>query len=786
MGQKEIPKIYNPQEWEDKIYGQWEKKGYFKPQPGKAGKKFSIAMPPPNATGELHIGHAMMLVIQDIMIRYHRMLGDETLWLPGIDHAAIATQNKVESMLLKKGITRQKIGRVGLLQEIEKYVADSRSTIENQVRKMGSSCDWSRERYTLDNGLSIAVRTVFVRMHKDGLIYRGERIVHWCSRCSSTLSDDEVEYKETKGKLYFIKYGPLVLATTRPETKLGDTALAVHPSDRRYKKYVGKILEAESAQGKIKLKVIADSSVDPKFGTGVIKVTPAHDFSDFEIGKRHGLETRQVIGEDGLMTKLAGKYAGLTAKQCREKILKDLSAKGLVEKIEDYTLRLSVCYRCSMVIEPLISKQWFIDVNKKSVLWKGKKYSLKQASLKAVKDAAIKIIPERFNKVYYHWINNLHDWCISRQIWFGHQIPVWYCVDCSEIIASIKAPKKCSKCRSDKLNQDNDTLDTWFSAALWTFSTLGWPQKTSDLKKFHPTSVLETGYDILFFWVAKMIMMTTYVIGDIPFKYVYLHGLVRDGEGRKMSKLLGNGIDPVDMTEKFGADATRLSLIMGTTPGQDIRLYEEKIAGYRNFINKLWNISRFVFSRVEKIKFISTPPKPKTLWDKYILLKLDEISKLTQERLDKFQFSPAAEELLEFTWHEFADWYVEVSKIEEGKDEILLYVLQRLLILIHPFAPFVTEVIWKELKPLKPLIVSDWPTLKSIKKDSDALKKVKILKDFIQKARQGKINSRRPSAEFSKVYPSKNKEIIIPHKAVIEKLARIEIVGSKKEALFSF
>ncbi|MBU1992891.1 valine--tRNA ligase, partial [Patescibacteria group bacterium] len=489
-----IAKIFDPSKYENRIYQKWEKAGAFKPNNKKGAKPFTISMPPPNATGQLHLGHAMMLAIQDIMARYHRMKGDCTLWLPGTDHAAIATQNKVEKELAKKGISRHDLGRAKFLQEVRKYVKNSQSTIRNQIRKVGSSCDWSRERYTMDDTLTNAVLEVFIRMYKDGLIYRGDRIVNWCPRCYSTLADDEVEYREEKGKLYWIKYGPFKLATTRPETKLGDTAVAVNPKDKRYKHMVGKKYMIPGVLGEFEVTVIADDAVDIEFGSGAVKVTPAHSFADFEMAQKHGIPAKKVIDEDGKMMENCGKYAGMPVAKCREAILKDMKKMGLLLKEEEYDHKLSVCYRCDTAVEPLTSEQWFVDVDKK-----GK--SLKKKSIEVVRNGKIKIIPERFEKTYFHWMENLHDWCISRQIWWGHRIPVWYCRDCDEIIVRKATPKKCPKCKSDKLKQDNDTLDTWFSSGLWTFSTLGWTKKDGEFKKFHPTNVMETGYDILFFWI---------------------------------------------------------------------------------------------------------------------------------------------------------------------------------------------------------------------------------------------------------------------------------------------
>ncbi|MDP2587058.1 MAG: valine--tRNA ligase [Candidatus Komeilibacteria bacterium] len=698
----ELSKIYQAENYEDALYQAWEKSGAFKP--GKKGKAFSIVLPPPNVTGKLHIGHAAMLAYQDVMVRYHRLQGDKTLWLPGMDHAAIATQNVVEKELKKAGHSRYDLGRPRFLNKVEAFAEDSKKVIRGQIKKMGSSLDWSRERFTLDESSSLAVKTAFKKMYDDGLIYRGERVVNWCPRCQSTLADDEVEHREEQSKLYYIKYGHVTVATTRPETKLGDTGVAVNPKDERYKKLVGEKLVADLMGNFLVLKVFADREVDMTFGTGAIGVTPAHSQTDYQWALKNDLSFIKVINEEGKMTEAAGQYQGLTVKECREKLVADLQKAGKIEKIEEYTNNLSVCYRCGTTIEPLTSKQWFVAVDKK-IPGRGK--TLKQLAIEAVKKGGIKIIPDRFNKTYFQWMDNLRDWCISRQIWYGHRIPVWYNQD--KIFVGLTAPT------GEGWIQDEDTLDTWFSSSLWTFSTLGWPKKTPDLKTFHPTSVMETGYDILFFWVARMILMSTYLIKEVPFKTVYLHGLVRDKEGRKMSKSLGNGIDPLDMIAKFGADALRLSLLVGATPGNDARLYEEKIAGYRNFVNKLWNISRYILSKSQETNHKkqkiskSQITKLETLADKWILGELDKIIASTAKNIEEFKFSAAGEELYEFTWSKLADWYLEVAKIEGGKDQILLSILEKLLILWHPFCPFVTEAIWSEMGKKTLLMIERWP-----------------------------------------------------------------------------
>lgn len=708
----EIEKAYEAKKHEENIYEKWEKSGAFKPKIDPKKKPFVISMPPPNATGVLHLGHAVMLALEDIMIRHHRMMGDPTLWLPGTDHAAIATQNKVEQQLAKQGKNRHKLGRAKFLEEVHKYVANSQDTIRNQVRKMGSSCDWSRERYTMDKGLTEAVQEVFIRMHKDGLIYRGDRIVNWCPRCESTLANDEVEYKETKEKLYWIKYGPFILATTRPETKLGDTAVAVHPSDKRYKGMIGKKYMIPGVLGEFEIIVVADREVDPKFGSGAVKVTPAHSFADFEIAQRHGIAAKSIIDEKGRMMENCGKYAGMTTSECRKKIVKDMDRLGLIEKIEDYQHNLSICYRCGHAIEPLISKQWFVDVNKPIIKIGNKKKSLKERSIELVKNGDIEILPARFNKIYFHWMENLHDWCISRQIWFGHRMPVWYCQNCEQVIVKKEKPGTCPKCKSKKLKQDPDTLDTWFSSGQWTYSTLGWPKNTADLKYFHPTSVMETGYDILFFWVARMIIMSSYAMNEIPFEKVYLHGLIRDKHGQKMSKSKPETcIDPLEMIAKYGTDAVRLSLVIGSTPGSDMRLYEEKIAGYRNFVNKIWNAARFALMNVKKedLKKKFEPGMIKTFADKWILTELQKLIKEVNRDMEKFRFSDAGTKIYDFIWRQYCDWYLEISKGEHKNPAVLLFVLKSTLKLLHPFVPFVTEKLWEFLKEDEMLISSKWP-----------------------------------------------------------------------------
>ncbi len=832
MPKTNIPKTYEPQKVEDSLYKQWESSSLFKPNPKAKGKPFSISMPPPNATGTLHLGHAVMLAIEDIMTRYARMNGRPTLWLPGIDHASIATENKVERDLLeKRNKTKQELGREAFLKEVDAFVAESQGTIKNQIRKMGASCNWSHERYTLDAGLSRCVSEMFVKMHKDGLIYRGHRIVNWCTRCQSTLADDEVEYKEQYGKFYYLKYGPVTIGTARPETKVLDKVIVVHPKDTRYKKYVGASLSVPWIDGTVKATFVADTAADMNMGTGAMTITPGHSFVDFELAQKHGFEIKQIIGPDGKLTENGGMFAGMPVAEAREAIVKALQKKGLVEKIdENYVHNLSVCYRCDTPVEPLVSEQWFVDVNKKIP---AKKMSLKEIAIHAVKSRDIEIIPNRFNKTYFHWMENLHDWCISRQIWFGHRIPVWYCsgddkhqckLECGQPRVSVEKPKACIHCGSKVLQQDPDTLDTWFSSALWTFSTLldapqkndtldSWikrnKKKGADLATFHPTSIMETGYDILFFWVARMILMTTYALGEVPFKKVYLHGLVRDQKGRKMSKSLGNGIDPLDMIAQYGADATRLSLVIGTTPGNDTRLYEEKIAGYRNFVNKIWNIARFILISDDKKNVIleggrrptdrthtgSYRPadaglQDDTLADQWIQSRLQNLIAEVTAHLEKYEFSLAGEKIYNFLWHELADWYVEISKCTgvlqyAPTKNLAPQILLEAIKLLHPFTPFVTEHIFQLLKESglikskdKWLATSAWPTVGTRRGAYPQIENdFAIIQELVTTLRDLRATHNLPYSEKldAAVTTQKYKKLIQSQEEVIEQLTKIRI-----------
>lgn len=704
----EMAKAYEPQGVEDALYKLWLDSGFFNPDnlPNLASRQevFSIVLPPPNVTGTLHMGHATMLAIEDAMVRFARLRGKRTLWLPGTDHAAIATQSKVEKMIFQaEKKTRHDLGREAFLARVEQFAQESHDTIVSQVKKMGSSVDWSREAYTLDETRNKAVNLAFKKMYDDGLIYRGYRVVNWDPIGQTTIADDEIVHKETTAKLYTFKYGkdfPIAISTTRPETKVGDTAVAVHPTDKRYEKFIGQKFTLDFAGNQINITVVGDDSVDPEFGTGALGVTPAHSAIDFDIAKRHELDLVQVIGEDACMLPAAGKLvAGKTTLEARQLVVDWLRDNDLLASEEDSAQNLSTAERTGGVVEPLPKLQWFVAVNKEFTR-NGKQLTLKGLMQNAVRSGETTIIPERFAKTYFHWIDNLRDWCISRQIWFGHRVPVWYR---GEEMMVGEAPE------GSDWTQDEDTLDTWFSSGLWTFSTLGWPdENAADLKMYHPTTVLETGYDILFFWVARMILMSTYLMDEVPFKTAYLHGLVRDEQGRKMSKSLGNIIDPVDMITKYGADATRLSLLLGNSPGNDLKLSEDKIAGFRNFTNKLWNISRFIMMKTGQLTHVEKV-EAKTLSDAWILGRFAEVTEKVTKLHESYDLSLAGEILRDFTWNEFADWYLEIAKIEEDKNDILNYILERLLILWHPFMPFVTEEIYKQYDRGL-IIVANWPT----------------------------------------------------------------------------
>jgi valyl-tRNA synthetase len=796
---KEIPKAYNPQEIEDAIYKKWEESGGFNPDnlelPQNADY-FSVSMPPPNVTGVLHLGHALENAIMDTALRYHRLKGERAVLIPGTDHAAVATQAKVEKDLIKKGMKdpRKELGREKLLEIIRDYAEKSKATIIKQIKKMGTSCDWSRLAYTFDEQRSQAVNQVFIKMFNDGLIYRGYRVVNWSVAGQSTCSDDELVYVERQAKFYTFKYDkdfPFEISTTRPETKLGDTAVAVNPDDVRYKKYIGQIIKAEvGAQEPLELKIIADEAVDPNFGTGALGVTPAHSMIDYDLAQKHNLKIIPVIGPDGKMTKEAGKdYAGLTVLEAREKFVAKLKAEGLLSKEEDIQQNVGTSDRFGDVIEVLPMTQWWLNVNKKIP---GREKSLKDLMREAVtsgyngdKKQIIKITPEHFQKLYLQWIDNLRDWCISRQIWWGHRIPIWYKnkdQHNQEIFVGAVAP-------DSSWIQDEDTLDTWFSSGLWTFSTLGWPEnidakgeKIGDLKAFHPTTWMQMGYEILFFWMARMILMTTYILNEIPFKDVYIHGILRDKDGRKFSKSLGNGIDPIDVANQYGTDALRLSLLSGMSAGNDARFYEEKVEGSRNFVNKLWNISRYILTSVKEVKRIFKQPKAETLADEWILARLNILINEVSKELDQFNFSIASDLLREFTRNDLADWYLEISKIEKDKDEILLYILEKLLILWQPIIPFVTEEIWSNFEAEDLLMVQQWPACAKVSAGS-GLKDFQLIVDLIGTLRNLRAaNKIEPAQKVNvQLIAGKKVRLITEQSEIIKGLARIadlEIIKS--------
>ena len=710
---KEIAKTYDPKQVEEKLYKNWMEKDYFHAVVDHDKKPFTIVIPPPNITGQLHMGHALDNTMQDILIRMKRMQGYCALWLPGTDHASIATEAKIVEKMAEEGITKEDLGREGFLERAWEWKEQYGGRIVEQLKKLGSSCDWKRERFTMDEGLSKAVLEVFVRLYEKGLIYRGERIINWCPACKTSISDAEVEYEEKDGSFWHIKY-PIAgsnefveIATTRPETMLGDTAVAVHPEDDRYKHLIGKKVLLPLMDREIP--VVADTYVERDFGTGVVKITPAHDPNDFEVGLRHNLEIINIMNEDATINENGGKYAGMNRFDARKQVVEDLKALGLLGNIKPHKHNVGACYRCETTIEPRVSWQWFVKMK-----------PLAEPAIEVVRNGTVKFVPERFSKIYYNWMENIQDWCISRQLWWGHRIPAYYCSDCGEMMVSRTAPKECTKCRSTNVKQDEDVLDTWFSSALWPFSTLGWPDETEDLKYFYPTSVLVTGYDIIFFWVARMIFSGLEQMGREPFKYVLIHGLVRDSLGRKMSKSLGNGIDPLDVIDKYGTDALRYALTIGTSPGNDMRFSEEKLEASRNFANKIWNAFRFVMMNFdEDVDFDKVDESEFTAADKWILSRIDSVAKEVTENLEKFELGIGLQKIYEFIWEEFCDWYIELVKPRlydrEAKGRLeALYVLNKVLAdamkLLHPFMPFITEEIYSHLiTDDESIMISPWP-----------------------------------------------------------------------------
>ena len=712
---KELPKVYEPQQVEGRIYEMWEKAGCFNGDPDPKKEPFSIVMPPPNVTGQLHMGHALDCTLQDILTRFKRMQGYSTLWLPGVDHAGIATQIKVEEELrTKEGLTRYDLGREKFLERVWDWKNKYGNRIVEQQKKLGASCDWDRARFTMDEGCSKAVRETFCELYDKGLIYKGSRIINWCPHCVTALSDAEVEYQDKPGHLWYIRYpltdgsGDLVVATTRPETMMGDTGVAVNPEDERFKHLVGKtcILPIMNRE----IPIVADEYVELGFGTGAVKMTPAHDPNDFEVGLRHNLETIRVIGDDGKINENGGPYNGMDRYECRAAIIKDLEEQGYLVKTEDYSHNVGTCYRCHNDVEPLISAQWFVKME-----------PLAKEALRVVNEGEVKFVPDRFAKTYTNWMENVHDWCISRQLWWGHQIPAWTCADCGHITVDRTDPTCCAKCGSKNIERDPDVLDTWFSSALWPFSTLGWPDKTPELDYFYPTSVLVTGYDIIFFWVSRMIFSGCEQMKKYPFEKVLIHGLVRDDKGRKMSKSLGNGIDPLEMADKFGADALRFNLITGNSPGNDMRFYVEKCEAMRNFANKIWNASRFVMMNltIDEVKL----PEKLELEDKWVLSRLNTLVKEVTENMDAYELGVASAKVYDFIWDTYCDWYIELTKGRMQADDqaarlsaenVLCYVLIQMLKLLHPFMPFITEEIYQALPHVAGedasfIMLSDWP-----------------------------------------------------------------------------
>ena len=752
---KELEKQYNPSSFEDRTYKFWVDNGYFHADVKSDKKPYTIVIPPPNITGQLHMGHALDNTLQDILIRYHRMNGYDTLWLPGTDHASIATEAKIVEAMRKEGITKEDIGREKFLERAWEWKKQYGGRIIEQLKKMGSSCDWDRERFTLDEGCNKAVVEVFNNLYEKGLIYRGKRIVNWCPHCLTSISDAEVEYEDQAGHFWHLKYpfadgsGYLELATTRPETLLGDTAVAVNPDDERYKDMVGKMLDLPIVHRQIP--VIADSYVDIEFGTGVVKITPAHDPNDFEVGLRHNLEVIDVMTDDAHIKEGWGKYSGMDRYECRDAIVEDLKAEGALLEVEDYSHNVGTCYRCGTTIEPKVSKQWFVSMK-----------PLAGPAIDAVKNGETKFVPKRYEKTYFHWLENIRDWCISRQLWWGHRIPAWYCDDCGEITVSRTTPEKCCKCGSTHIHQDPDTLDTWFSSALWPFSTMGWPDETEDFKKYYPTDTLVTGYDIIPFWVMRMMFSGIEQTGKVPFNTVLIHGLVRDAQGRKMSKSLGNGIDPLLVIDEYGADALRFTLATGNSPGNDMRFSDDRVKASRNFANKLWNAARFVLMYLGDDYDYQGLPKNLLLEDKWIVSKVNSLAKEVTENLDKFELGIAVQKLYDFIWDVFCDWYIEIAKIRlQGEDEnakndaksVLVFVLTYILKLLHPFMPFITEEIYQAIPhDTESIMISKWCVYDESLNFADDEAQMEKIMTAIRAIRNRRAEMNIPPSKKSKVY----------------------------------
>lgn len=751
---KELAKAYNPAEFEEKIYKFWENGGFFHAEVDKNKKPYCIMMPPPNITGKLHMGHALDETLQDILIRFKRMQGYSALWLPGTDHASIATEAKIVEAMREEGIEKEDIGREKFLERAWEWKKEYGNTIVEQLKKLGSSCDWERQRFTLDEGCSKAVKDVFVRLYDKGLIYRGERIINWCPTCCTSISDAEVVFDEHDGSFWHLRYpladgsGYIELATTRPETMLGDTAVAVHPDDERYKDLVGKTVTLPLV-GK-EIPIIADTYVEPDFGTGVVKITPAHDPNDFEVGLRHNLPVINIMTDNGIINENGGKYQGLDRYEARKAIVKDLEEGGFLIKIEPIKHNVGSCYRCKTIIEPRVSKQWFVKMK-----------PLSEPAIECVRSGKTKFVPERFDKIYFNWMENIKDWCISRQLWWGHRIPVWYCDDCGETIVAKETPCSCPKCGSKKLTQDPDTLDTWFSSALWPFSTLGWPEKTPELEYFYPTSTLVTGYDIIFFWVARMIFSAVEQTDMQPFDTVFIHGIVRDANGVKMSKSLGNGIDPLEVIKTMGADALRFFLVMGNSPGNDMRYIPEKVEACRNFANKLWNAARFIHMNIDDCDVKGELPEELTVEDKWIISTLNITAKEITESLEKFELGVAVQKIYDFVWDCLCDWYIELAKARlqaqgqsaQNAREVLVWVMDKTLKLLHPFMPFITEEIWQSMPhDGESIMIQKFPEYDEKYNFPSAEKEMKMVMDAIKAIRNRRAEMNVPPSRKAKVY----------------------------------
>ena len=784
----ELSTTYNPKEFEDRIYQTWEEKKYFTPVIDKSKKPYSIVMPPPNITGKLHLGHALDNTLQDMLIRFKRMQGYCTLWVPGEDHASIATEVKVANELAKQGLDKKEMGREAFLKEVWKWTDEYREKIRQQLKKVGVSADFTREAFTMDENLDKAVKHVFVKLYNEGLIYRGNRITNWCPKCQTALSDAEIEYEEQDGYFWHINYpladgsGALEIATTRPETLLGDTAVAVNPNDERFKDLIGKNLILPLCNREIP--IIADEYVDMEFGTGAVKITPAHDPNDYQVGQRHGLAQIRVMDDKGVINELGGKYQGMDRYEARKAIVKDLEEQGLLVKVKPHTHNVGTHDRCGTTVEPIISNQWYVKME-----------SLAKPAIDVVREKKTKFVPERFEKTYFNWMENIQDWCISRQLWWGHRIPVWYCKDCGEIIVAEETPTKCTKCSSTNLEQESDVLDTWFSSALWPFSTLGWPDKTEDLEYFYPTSTLVTGYDIIFFWVARMVFSGLHNMGETPFDTVLIHGIIRDSQGRKMSKSLGNGVDPLEVIDTYGADALRFMLVTGNAPGNDIRYYPEKVEAARNFANKIWNASRFVMMNLDKeIMNKYADCKEYSLADKWILSKMNTLVKEVTENMDKFELGIALQKVYDFMWTEFCDWYIELVKpVFYGEDEkakgVVYNVLNTVLVtglkLLHPVMPFITEEIFTHLTDEETITTSAWPVYDEALDNQEAENQMGYVIEAVKSLRNVRAEMNVPPSRKAKVIcyiAEEAKEAFQSGSAYIEKLAsasEVEFITDK-------